>query len=110
MTLPAWTTTPEASALLAAIRLEQPECWHLKRNAWDNCRYPRFKGANARAFRNLWEAERTKARDANDGETFRALNEPHPDDIIAALLNEATVPWTPVEMKDLGDGRARFAA
>lgn len=110
LTLPAWADNAEARTLLAAIRIEQPDCWMLTRYAWTNCRQPKFKGANARALRAIWEAARDAAMDANDRDLWAALGNEHPDDLIDAMLAEETVPWTPVEFKDLGDGCHRVAA
>lgn len=108
--LPAWASSPEARALLAAIRIEQPEYVSLRRYAWTSTREPKYKGANARALRNLWEAARDAAMDANDRPLWIALGEQHPDDLIAALLNEQTVPFSPMEWTERDDGSARVAA
>jgi hypothetical protein len=108
--LPPWADNAEARALLAAIRIEQPECWMLTRHAWTNCREPKFKGANARALRAMWEAARDAAMNANDRDLYALLNRQHPDDLIDRMLNEPTVPYTPVEIKDLGGNTHRVAA
>lgn len=100
-----WWSTHEAIALLGQIMREQPDCWHLRRNDWDKCRYPRFKGKPAREFRRIWEALREAAM--GDREAYIALGEHHPDDIINAMLNEQLVE---VEVKELPGGGFRVAA
>jgi hypothetical protein len=111
LTTPAWTDNPEARALLAAIRIEQPGCWHLRRDSFSDPE-PRFKGANARALRQLWEAARDAALAAFDHEVYaRLTNHEHPDDLIDQLLAEPAVPYTRISFDRAPDnGNDRVAA
>ena len=105
-----WHERPEAATLLAAIRIEQPQPFFIRRDAWSNCLYPKYRGANARALRQLWEQERDAAMTANARAAWLELGHDHPDDVIERVLNEQTVPWTRFEMKELPDGRSQVAA
>lgn len=99
----AWHETADAQALIAALKAERPDCWYLKRFAWDECRYPRYKGFTARSLRQLWETERMAAIDANDRERYIALGEAHPDDLIERVLGESA--GSLVDVEHLGPGR-----
>lgn len=90
-----WHETPEAQALLAAIKAERPDCWYLRRYE-GGPREPRYKGFTARAFRRLWEAERDTAMYANERDRWIELGEQHPDDIIDRMLAGADLALTEV--------------
>ena len=108
--LPAYAATPAGRALLAAIRIEQPDHWIVRRDA-TNARSAKFKGLNARSLRQMWERAVDAAMEAHDYEAFHRLHtEDHPDTLIERMLNEETVPFTPMEIKDLGGGTHRVAA
>jgi hypothetical protein len=82
-----WFSTPEAQALLDAIRIERPKCRYLHRYSGVSARYPSFGGKNASALRALWEQAREAAMDANDHEAFAQLtNREHVDDVIELAL------------------------
>jgi hypothetical protein len=115
--LPAWADTAEGRALLAAIRIEQPDHYvrsnRLPSIYGGHAGTPelRYKGANARAFRKLWDDALEAAMDANDRELFAEINRRRPDAIIEALLSEQTVPYSRVSFDtDPATGNHRFAA
>lgn len=107
-----WYEREEAATLLAAIRIEQPEYVSVRAHAWTEQRRPHFKGMNARRLRQLFEAELEAAMDVGcHAEVARLRNHEAPDAIIERVLNEQTVPWTPMRFDtDPETGNARFAA
>ena len=109
--LPTWASNPEARTLLAAIRIEQPDCWHIHRYAWTSCRQPKFKGMNARKLRAMHEAALEAAMDANDRDLWCKLGNEHPDDLIERVLNEPAVPYERISLDTAPDtGNPRIAA
>lgn len=86
MTLPFWSDNPHCRAILAAILAERPDCWMLRRFAWVDARYPKFKGDNAACLRRYWEVQCDGALRLNDGALFERLHEEIPDDLIQRLL------------------------
>lgn len=82
--LPRWADNPEARALLAAIVAEEPD-FAAVRNAFDSVqRDRRYKGANAKALRSMFEAEYDRQMD----EYARGKNR---DAILAELTPSADV-------------------
>lgn len=107
--LPSWALNEGAVRLLEQIVAERPDYWMLTRHAWTNCRQPRFKGATARALREMWEHARDLAMDAGDREAWLALGHDHPDDLIERVLSE-TEQLVEVETLKPRDGHERIAA
>lgn len=106
--LPHWACNEGAVRLLEALIAERPDYWLLTRHAWTNCRQPRFKGATARALREMWEAARHEVM-GKDRDAWLALGRDHPDDLIEAVLRE-TEQLVEVEHLEPRDGKQRIAA
>lgn len=87
--LPFWCDHPHGRSIIADIIAERPDYWSLRRFAWDESRYPRFKGDNARCLRRLWDVQADAALRLNDSALFHRLNEHNPDDLIERLLDES---------------------
>jgi hypothetical protein len=109
ITLPLWADNDEARTLLAAIRIERPDAWYRARFEGDSYATPRFKGMNARSLREMWQAARDAAMDANDRERWAALGEEGADQLIAHHLAQPDVPFVRMSIELTEDG-GRIAA
>jgi hypothetical protein len=76
-------------SLITRIIDERPEALWITRHEGESWVSPKYKGANARALRKVWEDARTAAMDANDRPLWLKLTNENPDDLIDRLLREA---------------------
>jgi hypothetical protein len=107
--LPHWACNQAGHALIEQLIAERPSYWLIRRYAWTNTREPKFKGAAAKALRELWEHQRDLAMGAGDRDAWAALGREHPDDLLAAVLAE-TEQLVEVERLEPRDGWERRAA